>query len=234
MKIRESIYNRLKVILDPELRAISRIIKDGKARTASGNKLTRESDEVFLRRLEVFPQALKMSFWENHFEWKSLADYPEIDGKVLDFGCGSGHLDVMLARNGRIVHGIDLSPIGISIANYLKSREDVPVQARLSFSVADVTDERMTGELYDSAWSAHVFEHIANPAPILTGLRKWLKQGACLLVSVPLGNAYDDPGHVNHFHNASQLESYLNGHVQIVRIDVSGEHQVIRALCKFA
>jgi 2-polyprenyl-3-methyl-5-hydroxy-6-metoxy-1,4-benzoquinol methylase len=234
MKLRGAITIKMHVYLDPELRVISRIIKEGEKRVDLVDEFTRESNKVFLRRLDVFPQAFKMSFWENHFELKSFNDYLEIGGKMLDFGCGSGHLDIMLARSGRTVQGIDLSPIGISIANYFKSKEDGSVQARLGFSIADVINDRPTGELFDSAWSAHVFEHISDPAPVLNGLRNWLKPGAYLLISVPLGNAYDDPGHVNHFANIQELAAYLNVNVTIVRMDISTEYQVIRALCRMA
>lgn len=234
MKLRETITNKMHVYLDPELRAISRVIKEGGKRVDFVDELTRESDEVFLRRLDVFPQAFKMSFWENHFEWKSLKYFPEVSGRILDFGCGTGHLDVMLARDGRIVHGIDLSPLAISIGNFLKSKEKAFVQSSLAFSVANVTKDKPAGELFDSGWSSHVFEHIADPAPILGGLRNWLKPDGYLLISVPLGDAYDDPGHINHFSDAKQLNAYLHGHVSVERIDVSVEYQVIRALCRFS
>jgi radical SAM superfamily enzyme YgiQ (UPF0313 family)/SAM-dependent methyltransferase len=211
--------------VDLEISAIKKIIR----RVYPSN----EYDNIFIERLKVFPQALKMSFWKDHFEWKSINDYPEIKGKILDFGCGSGHLDILLARNGRVVHGIDLSYIGISIANYLKEKEREDVRNRLSFTVTDVTRDLPKGELFDSAWSAHVFEHIVYPGPILTGMREWLKPQAYLLISVPLGYAYDDPSHVNHFFNEKDLISYLNGYIKVERINVSEEYNVLRALCKF-
>jgi 2-polyprenyl-3-methyl-5-hydroxy-6-metoxy-1,4-benzoquinol methylase len=228
------IRNKIRSIFDPEIRAIRAIIKDAYPSLSDKSLSVEICDEVFIQRLTRNPEALKMSFWENHFEWRSLGDYPQIQGRLIDFGCGSGHLDVMLARNGWTVHGIDLSPIGIRIANYLKSKEDKLVQARLSFDAMDISRGRADGLIYDSAWSAHVFEHIADPAPVLKGLHNWLKPGAYLLISVPLGNAYDDPGHVNHFFSTQELATYLNGKVTIERMDVSSEYQVIRALCKIA
>jgi len=230
--LKTAIKNWLLVRTDPELREIAKIIKETTARNGQRAPLTLECDKVFLERLQVNPQALKMDFWENHFELDSISRFEEISGKVLDFGCGSGHLDVLLARRGMTVHGIDLSPIGVNIANYVKSRENAEVQSSLTFSQVDITKVMLAGELFDAAWSAHVFEHISDPAPVLNGLRNWLKHGAHLLISVPLGNAYDDPGHVNHFYDGQQLRAYLNGHVDVERIDISAEHQVIRALCK--
>jgi len=231
--LRSFLNNKIRIAFDQELRAIRRIITDGEKRAEELDELSRESDAVFVRRLWTFPQALKMSFWENHFEWKSIKNYPKIHGRMLDFGCGSGHLDVMLARNGMTVKGIDLSRIGITIANYLKSKEEPEIQARLSFEVADVTKAGPAHELFDSAWSAHVFEHISDPGPVLLGLRRWLKPGGYLLISVPLGFAHDDPGHVNHFENAKQLNDFLAKHITVERIDTSVHYGVLRALCKF-
>ncbi len=217
---------------DPELRDIRKIINVYQERMLSDSEELNNIDQIFISRLANNPNALKMYFWENHFELKSLDAYPEISGRVLDFGCGSGHLDILLARSGRCVHGIDLSPVGIRIAQYLRNKENRVVQSRITFEVADVTRSRPK-ELCDSAWSAHVFEHIADPGPAFHGLRHWLKPGAPLLISVPLGDAYNDPSHVNHYVNVSQLRSYLENHIKIIKIDSSEEHQVIRALCRF-
>lgn len=220
------------VWLDPELRAVGKVIRA--TATAAPASVTRaECDCIFLDRLSKHPASLKLSFWEDHFEWRSLADYPQIRGHVLDFGCGSGHLDVMLARSGQHVHGIDMSPVGISIANHLRSRESDVVRKRLSFAAVDVTAARPGGEpLFDSAWSAHVFEHVPDPAPVFESLTRWLKPDASMLISVPLGNAYDDPGHVHHFRDREAIRAHFGSHVDITKIDISDAFQVIRVLCR--
>ncbi len=221
-------FKRVAAVLDPEIWAIARII-----RSAGLVDLGQECDEVFQKRLQINPKALKMSFWENHFEWKSLRDYPEIHGRILDFGCGSGHADIFLARMGYSIHGVDLSPVGIRIASYLRTRESRAVQDKLCFSNADVTRNFPETEPYDAIWSSHVFEHIADPGPVLNGLRRWVKPGAHMLVSVPYGNAYDDPAHVNHFYSSDDLCNYLEGPVTVQRTDISTQHNVLRALCSF-
>ena len=228
-----SIRNKLRVLLDPELRAIRRLIEHEKKNSIETDPVVLESDNVFINRIETFPLALKMSFWERHFELESLREFEEIHGHILDFGCGSGHLALMLARKGMVVHGIDLSRIGISIANFLKAKENAQVQSRLSFEIVDVTKQDRKSDLFDSAWSAHVFEHIANPGPVLAGLRTWLKPEAHLLISVPRGFAYDDPGHVNHFGTGEELRTFLSPYVTVKRISVSEPYSVIRALCSF-
>lgn len=227
------IKNMLRVYTDRDLRAMRRIILDYQRKSSVEDLLIQECDQIFKDRLTNNPKALKMSFWKDHFEWQSLAVYPEIKDKILDFGCGSGHSDIYLARTGRYVHGVDMSPLGIRIANYLRENENGEVKNRLSFAVVDITKDHPNGELFASAWSSNVFEHVPDPGPLLLGLRKWLKPGAFLLISVPFGNAYDDPGHINHYYDESEIRVYLNNHLNIQKIDISEQYQMIRVLCTF-
>jgi 2-polyprenyl-3-methyl-5-hydroxy-6-metoxy-1,4-benzoquinol methylase len=226
---------------DPELSAIQSIIVNAVKvypehhdfRDIYRNGSAADCDRVFTERLKKNPSALKMSFWEEHFEIKAFKQYPEMIGAILDFGCGSGHADVYLAREGKRIHGIDMSPAGIAVAKYLRSLESAEVQSRLTFAVADVTRRQPEDTRYDSVWSSHVFEHIPDPGPVLAGLRKWALPGAYLLISVPMGYAYDDPGHLHHFLNAGQLKTHLEKSVEVLRVDPDEKNQVLRALCRF-
>jgi len=225
-------YTTHKIVLrrDIELRNINKIIKKAK----DNKHILNKNDDIFITRLKTNAEALKMNFWERHFESMWLSDYPEISGRILDFGCGSGHLDVLLARKGQTIHGIDMSSIAISIANHIRMKEIDSVQKRLSFAVADVTRDLPIGDKFDSAWSAHVFEHIVDPTAIFLGLRNWLKDGAYMMISVPLGTAYDDPDHVNHFFNSEELRSFLSSHITVIKVNIFSEYQVIRALCRLS
>lgn len=229
-KIRQFKYH-VRSFFDSEFRTVRSIILNGR-NCADATSSQIECNQVFLDRLKVHPKALTMSFWKNHFEWNDLLTYPEINGTVLDFGCGSGHSDIFLARNGRAVHGIDLSEIGIAIAEYLRERESPEIRANVTFQVADVLKDKPE-TLFDSAWASHVFEHIPDPAPVLAGLRGWLKPGARMLVSVPLGRAYDDPSHVHHFNCEEELRQLLERGVVVERIDCNQDHKVLRAICRF-
>jgi len=233
MGIYKLFADKITGLLDPEIRELGRLIRATAAASLDGGAALKKCDGLFVHRLESYPKALKLSFWENHFEWKALAQYPEISGRILDFGCGTGHSDIFLARNRRAVHGVDISSLGIAVANHLRSQEPDVVRNRLSFSQADVAKDLPAGVLFDSAWASHVFEHIAEPGPVLTGLSRWLKPNGYLLISVPLGHAYDDQDHVNHFSDAGQLSLYLRKYTHIVRIDVCAEFKVLRALCMF-
>lgn len=232
MKVRrlKRLQRFLKIRLDPELRAVRNIIIAPRPRESD---LQLECDKVFQERLRVNPKALKMSFWKKHFEWQDLLSYREIQGRVLDFGCGSGHSDIFLARQGKTVHGVDLSPVGIAIANHLRGREPVEIRQRVTFQCADIVNGLPPDAPFDSAWSSHVFEHIEDPGPILVALRRWLRPGAHMLISVPLGHAYDDPSHVHHYETPDDLRQALEKYVRVVQVDCNRDNHVLRALCAY-
>lgn len=227
------VVNKLVVFVDPELRHVRKIIDDAMSRGGAERSHVSRCDDLFIQRLKVNPLAFKMSFWEGHFEWKALASYPEIKGKILDFGCGSGHSDILLARTGRFIHGVDLSRIGLMIADYLREKEPESVKNRVSFELADMASDSPKRELFDSVWSSHVFEHIRDPKDVINGLRRWVESRSHMLISVPLGHAYDDPGHVHHYENADALRSHLADHIDVLRIDTDDKHRVLKALCRF-
>jgi len=215
---------------EAELEAIAEIVLT-MSRRSDRSALQVECDRVFVDRLKTNSQSLKTEFWEQHFEWKEVLEYPEVHGHVLDFGCGSGHLDVMLARRDCRIFGVDASPIGIALAN--RVRESLAVQERLNFQEADITRGNQTRLIFDSAISLHVFEHISEPGPIIGGLRQFVRERGHLLVSVPYKNAYDDPGHVNHFYSGGDLKAFLAPHIKVHRVDLHTDTNVLKAVCQF-
>ncbi len=197
------------------------------------NDLMKECDSVFIDRLKFNKSALKLNFWKTHFELDGFNHFPEITGHVLDFGCGSGHLDIFLARRGMRITGIDASPIAIKICEFLKRRESKLVASRLNFLHLDITEANVKRLAFDNVWSTQVFEHITDPAPIIKGVSQFVKKDAYFLICVPFGHAYDDPGHCNYFFSAMDLENFLSPHIRVIKVKVDIQFNVIRALCQF-
>lgn len=168
-----------------------------------------------------------MHFWRNHFEWQNLRDkYPQIKGRMLDVGCGCGHSDVILVENKVIdsVVGIDIDEERIGVAKSIA----IP---GCEFLCGTITDSL---GLFDSAWSSHTFEHIADHQPIFDALNAVMKPGAYLLISVPLGKAYDEPGHLHHWGSGQEAMQFFSKYnVNIVDVTVNVINQVIRILIKF-
>jgi SAM-dependent methyltransferase len=140
--------------------------------------------------------------WETHFEWNYVKDH-YAPCHILDFGCGYGYSDIWLARNGFAVTGYDPDEARIAVANDLRAGEFQAVQNVLYFHSLPVS---IGG--YGLIWSSHVFEHIphANWEQIL---RLFQKLEVPVLLSVPLGDAYDVPDHIHHWQTAQEFKRDL-------------------------
>ncbi|MGA2150929.1 MAG: methyltransferase, partial [Geobacteraceae bacterium] len=42
--------------------------------------------------------AFTLDFWKDHFATRSICENGEIGGNILDLGCGTGEIDIWLAR----------------------------------------------------------------------------------------------------------------------------------------
>jgi len=114
--------------IEPNYDDILKIVKD-----------YNERDDIFYKRaLGAQRKTLFFKFWDKHFEWNDLVnDFPEINGHILDFGCGSGHSDILMAEKGHKVHGIDISETGIAIAKHLRSLQPKKVQKNIFSTTSD-------------------------------------------------------------------------------------------------
>lgn len=183
-------------------------------------------DHGFVLRLRQNPSALYLAHWQNHFEWQFAATVFSPGARILDWGCGTGHSDLFLVAKGYQVIGVDPDPLGISIAQYVRSLQAPSLQDSLSFH------HKAPAEAFDVAWSSHVLEHVPK--------EEWMDffgqiraTGApSVLISVPLKKAYFDPDHKNFWDSAEDLSRDLE-ECSDVRVDwavVNNEHEVIRAM----
>lgn len=189
--------------------------------------IRQSSDEFLLDRLSRNPDALRLSFWESHFEHLALMDYPCIGGHVLDFGCGTGHADIWLARRGVSVSGVDINRTAIKVARFLAGSEPYEVSRRLRFYHLD---ELVPDCRFDSVWSSNVFEHIPDPTESIKSISSVCRRGAYILVSVPQGYHYQDPDHVHHFMTKGDLVHHFAGLITPLCVEHDAHNHMLRLL----
>ena len=111
---------------------------------------------------------------EKHsFVWKLAADLlellaPKKDEKILDVGCGTGHLSAKIAAAGAQVTGIDLSPDMIA-----QARTEHPA---IDFEVADARSLKYANE-FDAVFSNATLHWICDPEPAIHSISNALHKG---------------------------------------------------------
>ena len=95
--------------------------------------------------------------------------------RILDVGCGYGHLAAALAAAGFRAEGVELSPIGVRHARSL----GVAVRQGTLEAAA------FPGEAFDAVTAYYVIEHLDDPAAFLREARRILRPGGALLLRWP-------------------------------------------------
>jgi trans-aconitate 2-methyltransferase len=107
------------------------------------------------------------------FVWKYGADLvpllaPQSGERILDLGCGTGHLTAQIAESGAGLVGVDRSPEMVNAA-----RKAYP---NLQFEVADARGLRFHDE-FDAVFSNATLHWIREPELVIRGIRSALRPG---------------------------------------------------------
>jgi 2-polyprenyl-3-methyl-5-hydroxy-6-metoxy-1,4-benzoquinol methylase len=97
---------------------------------------------------------------------------------ILDVGCGTGSLSVVLARLGHFVTGIDLSPAMISCAE----TKAAAAGQRITFHVMDAALPALAPEQFDMLVCRHLLWALPNFAQVIQRWVELLKPLGCLLL----------------------------------------------------
>jgi 2-polyprenyl-3-methyl-5-hydroxy-6-metoxy-1,4-benzoquinol methylase len=189
-----------------------------------------EGDDLIRERARKHPTFLLRCHWENHAEFNALERFPEIQGKVLDFGCGSGHLTVMAAEKGYDIDGVDELDSAIQVAEHVASQSFA--KRKPVFWEADVEYFIVTC-MYDSIWASHVFEHIEHPERVLKALKNWINPKGYILIATPLGDNFPDPSHVHKWHDTKSFEDFFAPWLSCVRSEADLDTGCLRGLFQF-
>jgi ubiquinone/menaquinone biosynthesis C-methylase UbiE len=88
--------------------------------------------------------------------------------EVLDIGCGTGSLSILLAELGHRVIGVDLSPAMIDLARAKAQKEQQAIQ----FHVMDAAFPDFPNQKFDAILCRHLLWTLPEPAKVL---QRWIK-----------------------------------------------------------
>ena len=85
-----------------------------------------------------------------------------LKGHILDIGCGTGEIDIWLARTKRDVRitGVDVCREALEVAEKHRALEPVELYQRLSFCESVIEKLPFADRSFDSCLISHTLEHI--------------------------------------------------------------------------
>jgi len=135
-------------------------------------------------RIDVEDDEVLRRYKQNHYNlfFNKLRFPPELfKGKnIIDFGCGTGEVDVVLSSWGALVRGFDFNPISIERANILKYRFKVP--GELIFSVGDVDSLEIQPSSFDLAVSFGVIAHVPDQRSMFRRMAEATRPGGFVIL----------------------------------------------------
>ena len=103
--------------------------------------------------------------------------------KLLEVGCGPGHLSIRLARDHELdVTGLDLDPAMIERAGVNAARDPTLNGRPLTFVVGDVAALPFEGSSFDHVVSTLSMHHWSDPAAGLREIHRVLRPGGRALI----------------------------------------------------
>ena len=196
--------NKKKKIKEEVLRAFKKV---------SPSKIDIENEEVFNKYLSDHSN---LFFWKLHFPI-SLFD----GKKIIDFGCGTGEVDIILNKWGAAVNGFDFNHDSIKRAKKLRDRFSID-KKYLKFKIGDIDSHKIKRNTYDLAVSLGVIAHVPNQKRMFERMVNATKHGGFIVLGY-----LEDSGLIQRLlHRAIIRVNSQNSEEEIYKIalNIFGEH----------
>ena len=101
--------------------------------------------------------------------------------KILDVGCGKGHLALAIARSGRNCTAIDISDVEIYYARL--NAIFFNVDDRIDLQLQDARQLKFESQAFDAVVSATLFHHLIHPQLVLNEMLRICKSPGKIIIS---------------------------------------------------
>ena len=130
---------------------------------AFGEEIEKQYEAGTYRRGEVFLRKVKK--------------HVHMGASILDYGCGTGRISMMLGKEGYQVQGIDPAVEHIQMAASLNQSSHVGFNVLSNFNAP--------ASSFDAVVSSSVFEFVPDPEQYINDIYRLLKPGGKLIISFP-------------------------------------------------
>ena len=107
--------------------------------------------------------------------------------RVLDVGCSEGILEVLLARRGIEVTGVDINADALDFARGLLAEEPDEVRERVELVHGTAEEARLSPGSFDTVVLGETLEHVHDPEALLDQSLGPLREGGQVVITTPFG-----------------------------------------------
>jgi 2-polyprenyl-3-methyl-5-hydroxy-6-metoxy-1,4-benzoquinol methylase len=132
----------------------------------------------------------------------ALGPVAEAGGRLVDLGCGGGHLCAVAAELGLTVTGVDVAPGMIEEAEALRATLAPEEAERITFVVSALDSVDLPQGSFDAATAMGLIEYLPDDAALFEPAKRLLKPGGLLAVSCR-----------NRLYNLSSANDYTAGEI---------------------
>ena len=125
--------------------------------------------------------------------------------RVLDVGCSEGILEVLLARRGIEVTGIDVDPDALDFARELLAKEPDEVRERVELVHGDFIETRTVDGPFDTVVMGELLDPLDDPGAMLDRGLDYLKPDGRVVITAPFG-VYPREDHRTAFSLADMID----------------------------
>ncbi|MBM4287286.1 MAG: class I SAM-dependent methyltransferase [Deltaproteobacteria bacterium] len=116
--------------------------------------------------------------------WKELFGtlMPGKGLRILDAGCGTGEMSLLLAEMGHEVYGIDISEKMLAIAEEKARQKGESIPGRMHFQLGDAEDPPFEDGFFDAVVVRHVLWTLPNPQKAVDSWRRVTQDNGKVIV----------------------------------------------------
>ena len=141
-------------------------------------------DHVSQEYLGLLDRGPTGSWLRRRIDW--MADQAR-GPRVLDIGCSEGILEVLLARRGMEVTGVDIDSDALKFARELMAREPEEMRRRVDLVHGDFMRTRPVAGLFDTVVLGEVLDSVDDPGAMLDRGVEYLRPDGRVVVTTSFG-----------------------------------------------